>query len=296
MACTAALSIEFTPRLSRRAAPRSARMDLLEQIRTNPREAWSAFVREHTDTVMRAIEFQVTDGDDRMDAYLFVMEKLSEEDCRRLRAFAPESQDVKCSFPTWLKLLTRNLVIDWIRSQQGRRRMPREIAALPPVTRAVFRSIYWQNMTHAEAVEEVNARENTNLQISEIQDHIGTIEERLSDTFRKNLATFWMARRSPMVPLDDLVSVKSERAWSSPEHWLRRAEIRDGFRSAIARLAEDDRRLAILRFEKDLTAREIAEELGLDDYAQLYPKLTKIVNHLRHQLRPLLDREGKGKE
>ncbi|NNE07864.1 MAG: sigma-70 family RNA polymerase sigma factor [Gemmatimonadetes bacterium] len=253
-------------------------------------------MREHTDTVMRTIEFQIRDGDDRMDAYLFVMEKLSEENCRRLRAFAPENQTVKCTFATWLKLITRNLVIDWIRSQQGRRRMPREIAALPPVARAVFRSIYWQNMTHAEAVEEVNARENVNLQVSEVQDHIATIEERLSDTYRKSLATFWMARRSPMVALDDLISVKSERAWSSPESWLRRAEIRDGFRTAIAQLGDDDRRLAILRFEKDLTAREIAEEIGVDDYTQLYPKLAKVVEHLRLQLRPLLDREGTGKE
>lgn len=54
-----------------------------------------------------------------MDAYAFVLEALREDDCRRLRAYAP---DGRTKFTTWLVVVTRRLALDHVRQRYGRSR------------------------------------------------------------------------------------------------------------------------------------------------------------------------------
>ena len=54
-----------------------------------------------------------------MDGYAYVLEKLREDDFRRLRAFAAEG---KAKFTTWLVVVSRRLVLDQRRSLYGRER------------------------------------------------------------------------------------------------------------------------------------------------------------------------------
>jgi len=59
------------------------------------------------------------DRDLAMDAYAFTIEALRVDDCRRLRAYAP---DGKTPFRTWLIVVTRRLVLDHLRQRYGRSR------------------------------------------------------------------------------------------------------------------------------------------------------------------------------
>lgn len=54
-----------------------------------------------------------------MDAYAFVLEALREDDCRRLRAYLP---DGRTKFTTWLVVVVRRLVLDYLRRRYGRSR------------------------------------------------------------------------------------------------------------------------------------------------------------------------------
>jgi RNA polymerase sigma factor (sigma-70 family) len=54
-----------------------------------------------------------------MDAYAHVLEALRENGCRRLRAYAPHA-NVK--FSSWLIVVTRRLVLDYLRHRYGRSR------------------------------------------------------------------------------------------------------------------------------------------------------------------------------
>jgi RNA polymerase sigma factor (sigma-70 family) len=54
-----------------------------------------------------------------MDAYAFVIERLREQDHRRLRAY---ELHVRCTFTTWLVVVARRLCVDWHRARFGRSR------------------------------------------------------------------------------------------------------------------------------------------------------------------------------
>jgi len=54
-----------------------------------------------------------------MDGYAYVLEKLREDDFRRLRVFAAGG---RAKFTTWLVVVTRRLVLDHLRTRYGRNR------------------------------------------------------------------------------------------------------------------------------------------------------------------------------
>ena len=60
-----------------------------------------------------------SDRDAAMDAYARVLERLREDDFRRLRTYVP---DGRCRFTTWLVAVVRRLCLDWHRERFGRAR------------------------------------------------------------------------------------------------------------------------------------------------------------------------------
>ena len=82
-------------------------------------DAWAAFIAAHSDVVLHACRATASDRDAAMDAYAFVLEALLEDECRRLRAYAP---DGRTKFTTWLVVVTRRLALDHVRQRYGRSR------------------------------------------------------------------------------------------------------------------------------------------------------------------------------
>lgn len=81
--------------------------------------AWADFLTVHSDVVLHACRSVTRDHDAEMDAYLFVIEALKADDWRRLRAYHP---DGKTKFTTWLVVVARRLVLDFLRQRYGRSR------------------------------------------------------------------------------------------------------------------------------------------------------------------------------
>jgi RNA polymerase sigma factor (sigma-70 family) len=82
-------------------------------------EAWAAFTREYSRLLLHVARSTCHDHDDAMDAYAFLLEKLSEDGCRRLRAY---SVDPRSKFTTWLVVVARRICLDHRRSRFGRLR------------------------------------------------------------------------------------------------------------------------------------------------------------------------------
>ena len=79
--------------------------------------AWAAFVREYSRLIYHAAR-TVADGyDGTMDRYTFVLDRLHEDDCRRLRKYG---SDGRTRFTTWLVVVARRLSIDFHRARYGR--------------------------------------------------------------------------------------------------------------------------------------------------------------------------------
>jgi len=81
-------------------------------------DAWGTFAAAYSRVILHAVRSVHRDHDAAMDAYAFVLEKLREDDSRRLRTFASDGSG---KFTTWLVVVTRRLAYDCHRQRYGRR-------------------------------------------------------------------------------------------------------------------------------------------------------------------------------
>lgn len=81
--------------------------------------AWDAFVAEHSRLLLHVARSVSRTHDDAMDAYTYLLDRLSEDDYRRLREFA---RDPRSKLTTWLVVVARRLSIDHYRQRYGRAR------------------------------------------------------------------------------------------------------------------------------------------------------------------------------
>ena len=79
--------------------------------------AWTEFLAAYSRLVLHACRSRAQDYDGAMDAYAYVLERLREGNCRRLRAYAV---DRRSAFTTWLVVVTKRLCIDLARQRFGR--------------------------------------------------------------------------------------------------------------------------------------------------------------------------------
>jgi RNA polymerase sigma factor (sigma-70 family) len=82
-------------------------------------ESWAAFAREYTALLLHVARSTSRDRDEAMDAYAYLLDRLSEEGCRRLRGYVVEP---KSKFTTWLVVVARRLCVDHYRLKYGRLR------------------------------------------------------------------------------------------------------------------------------------------------------------------------------
>ncbi len=81
--------------------------------------AWSRLIDSHSRLLLRLAHSLGGDYDVVMDRYLFMVEKLREDDYRRLRAYVPGG---RARFSTWLLIVGRHLCLDHHRARYGRDR------------------------------------------------------------------------------------------------------------------------------------------------------------------------------
>jgi RNA polymerase sigma factor (sigma-70 family) len=82
-------------------------------------EAWAAFVREYSPVLLHAARSLGGDRDAVMDRYAFILERLRDQDFRRLRTYAA---DRRTKLSTWLIVVATRLCLDQHRQRYGRSR------------------------------------------------------------------------------------------------------------------------------------------------------------------------------
>jgi RNA polymerase sigma factor (sigma-70 family) len=99
------------------AAPQELQ-DLLQATGAVARdEAWGRFVNRFSPLLLHTARSVVREHDHAMDAYAHVLERLRDEDGRRLRQYA---EDPRSQFTTWLVIVARHLCLDHLRQRYGR--------------------------------------------------------------------------------------------------------------------------------------------------------------------------------
>lgn len=186
--------------------------------------AWAAFVAAHSRLILHVARSVTADRDAAMDGYAYVLERLHEDDCRRLRGYAADGRG---KFTTWLVVVTRRLCLDFHRHRYGR---PRDSTPAAAAERAA----------------------------------------------RRRLVDLVGADTDP----DHVVA-----AGNDPAGTLQANELHGALDAATAQLPAADRLLLKLRFDDDLSAREIAVLVGMPTPFHVYRRLNAILVLLRDRLR-----------
>lgn len=84
---------------------------------TDVDQAWESFLGRYSRLIMHAVRSPRMPYDRIMDRYTYVLGKLREDECRRLREYRPQPGT---RFSTWLVVVVQRLAIDHQRSVYGR--------------------------------------------------------------------------------------------------------------------------------------------------------------------------------
>jgi RNA polymerase sigma factor (sigma-70 family) len=247
---------------------------------TNRGAAWQTFLRKYSSLILHIVRRHEADESRVMDIYLFVCDKLSESDFRRLRKF---KSDGSATFSTWLTTVTRNLCVDWHRSVHGRNRPSAITSRLSDLENFVFRELYEEGTTKAECLNSL-PEEFSHVTAHDLKAINARIHTLLTPARRWKL----MNQGPAVVPLDDVSGIDTSRldtgADDSPRAEAISAEQTAGLERAIAGLDVDERLAIRLRFQEDLSFDQIAQALGISSKYRVRALINGALSKLRRVL------------
>jgi len=228
-----------------------------------------------------------------MDAYVFVMEAFRAENFRRFAKYRERARTGDAPFTAWLKFVTRNLALDFLRHHKGRRSLPKVVEEMGAEDQTLFRCIYWSRMSYAEACEEMRARHDAAASIGAIAERAHALAAALAASGHP-LA--WGAPRGAAhhVSFDDPdapfaleadatagAAAAGLTAPESPDAALDR-EIAEKQTAEILSILNDEERLLLkLRYEDRLAAEEIARIIGAPTAKAVYNRIARTIERLR---------------
>ena len=249
-------------------------------LAADPRQAWRAFIDQHTPTLLALVERAgIADRDEAMEVYVLACERLSERDCERLRMRDP----AKGSIQGWLAVVVRHIIVDWVRSRAGRRRLFGAIKQLDALDRQVFELYYWDNRMPEEIAQIIGSRSAEPLRVDAVFAALARIERALTERHRADLLSLAVRSRVP-VSLDDeeAPAVDAIDASPDPETAVVASEARDRVAAALSGLPAEDAAIVRLKFIQGLSLREIERALHLTGLTEA--RLDRILESLRTTL------------
>lgn len=249
--------------------------------RRKAKPAWSFFLHTYSGLILQVIRELESGYDDVLDRYLYVCQKLAERNFKRFNKFKHGGQK---EFAAWLRAVARNLCIDYLREQRGRRRLPRPVARLPELDQDVFEVVYWKGHSATEAFERLRTA-RPELQFSDV---LGSLQRIEASIRPYKLALLAGASRqpareaSPATPEEILAQIPDQRIGPEADVLLR--ERLKALQEALTELPESDRLVLRLRFEMGLTLQQTATASGLGDHRKVHERLVRILEQLRERL------------
>lgn len=259
---------------------------LLEALRSpNSRDAWVEFLDTYSPVLYQTARSCTSAEEDAADCYLHICERLAHEGFRRLLKFKPQG---KASFTTWLRVVARNICLDWYRSQYGRVRPFKSVQRLSPLEIEIYNQRFIRGASQEETLQRLEAQFPG---VSLVD--LSNIEERLQTSLTSRQQ--WLIATRGQPDFDSPIAVASEDCEAgaldvadpgpSPEAQLVDREQQSQLDKSVAGLPAQERLLVQLRFEQDLSLEEIARVCGLNDAQQVHRKLAAILKKLRTAMR-----------
>jgi RNA polymerase sigma factor (sigma-70 family) len=243
--------------------------------------AWTDFLEGYGPIILQAVRRTIWDSESAADCFVFVCEQLSARGYRRLLQFKPGSGT---SFVTWLRVVVRNLSLDWYRKQVGRHRKFESVERLPLLHQEIYRFRYQEGRSLDETYLALRGRFP---QLT--SDAVSDADAELRQSLSSRQEWLLVARRSDTVTLDSTDSTDSppidladptrgpEACAISHEEWQRLGR-------GLAKLDAPERLLLQLRFGRGATLAKIARLVGLPDAQTADRRIRATLDRLRKEL------------
>ncbi|MEW6129376.1 MAG: sigma-70 family RNA polymerase sigma factor [Acidobacteriota bacterium] len=239
--------------------------EILEMFHQDADAAWRIFIDRHADTIFSSLRYLGFDYDQAMDRFIYICEKLCEDDFRRLKGvrYAGTHGDL---IP-WLRQVVKNLSINWVWSQEGRKRLLKPIKQLPARDQRIFELYFWKGLLPS-AIQEELQREQA-IELVEVMEALERIFAALSQKKLWRLLSN-LARQRGVVSLEENesesgIGIQPVFAGASPEEALIYKETQEHLDQALTKLTARERLTIQLRFEDCRTHQDIAELLQISD-------------------------------
>jgi RNA polymerase sigma factor (sigma-70 family) len=257
---------------------------VLDHLRTGEAtNAWAEFLQNYSPVILQVIRLLESDHDSIADCYLFVGEQLSRNRFRRLCKFEPNG---KASFSTWLRVVVRNLCLDWRRHEFGRHRVFESVKNLATLDQQVFQCLFRRGLSVSETFLTLRPA-YPHLQEEQVEAIQGRLDSLLTPrqrwllkTERPEFMRESAASDSEGIGLDEqLPDTRPD-----PETWASQQQEQASLAKALNKLPAADRLLIRLRYEQGLTLGKVAELTGLMDAQTADRRIRSILEILRAEL------------
>jgi len=219
------------------------------------------FLDRYSALIMNSATQFVYQHDRVNECFLYVCEKLSDDDFRRLLKFNPAG---KARFKTWLGSVVFNLCVDWHRREFGRAALLPAITALPEFDQSVFHLVIEQGMDKETCFQMLRA-DFPDLTRELVAKAASRIFSLLTPRQRWQLAIRSQGRLAPVRNggRDSIESLSNPGF--TPEAEAQSRQELAMLKRAIAQLPAGQRLLLRLRFQEGLSLKSIAKLQHLGD-------------------------------
>lgn len=215
------------------------------------------------------------------DCFLYVWEKLHENDSRRIRAFKGKS-----SFRTFLYSVTNKLIIDFRRTRFRYKVLPKYFWGFDDINRYIFKLFFYQNLTPGWIENVIQ----TKFKIS--QDEAQRRVDEVEKSIRESRVRIERPAQNEPLTLDNeenVIGLENKR--SNPEEYIitaeakqKREKVLEILKEEIQRFEAEDILILQLYFEHGLTAKEISWVIaGVKDKG-VYKRIDKVLKNLKRHL------------
>lgn len=254
---------------------------LLVALRSaNAHDAWVEFLDAYSPLLYQVARTRTFDEDSAADCYLHICERLARSNFQRLLKFKPEGS---ASFETWLRVVARNLSLDWHRSQSGRPRPFKAVQRLSALEMEIYNSRFVRRASQQETLQGL-ATDFPKVSLSDVAE----IEERIQKSLSSRHQWILSTRQQALTPIVALGGEEQEfgemevvDVRPNPEMQLTARQENAELHKKLSSLPADEQLLVQLRFEQDLSLDEIAHVCGLGDAQRVHRKLAGVLKKLR---------------
>jgi RNA polymerase sigma factor (sigma-70 family) len=229
--------------------------------------AWELFLRRYRRLLLATTRRLLRDDGDVFEVFEHLCGRLLEDDLARLRQFHEEPAR-RARFSTWLVAVAHNLVIDWARHRDGRRRVhPPD--GLSPVQQRIFTFVFAEQRSHTETYGMLRAERGDDMSFPSFLREVRETYRVVGQSNPRGILRH-LGAGPPQEPATEDGTPDSARAGELAE--------------LMGTLDPADRLAVRLFVVEELSAAEVAKAMGWPNAKAVYNRVHRALGRLRHSL------------